>query len=272
MSDVQQAELLAEGFSRPLESLAAGIARQLSERIRVGTLRPGMQLPSEPKLAELFGVSRNTLREAIRTLIAQGILESRQGIGTFVREERAAAWPVETGIEELTSTTEMILRAGHRPGCRDYRLEIVVAPASVATALSLAHETRVYHLSRVRLADDQPVMVCADYLPADRASGADMRRFEGVGSLFSFLAERCGLAVTVARTVITPVVPTARVAEALSIAVDAPLLLLKQTHFESDNQPFLYSENYINPSFIGFHVRRTPPPPGRGASPQLPAS
>lgn len=265
MSDVQQAELLAEGFSRPVETLAVGIARQLSERVRVGTLRPGMRLPSEPKLAEQFGVSRNTLREAIRTLIAQGMLESRHGIGTFVREERAA-WPVETGIEELTSTTEMIVRARHRPGCRDYRLEVVAAPARVATALSLAHGTGVYHLSRVRLADDQPVMVCDDYLPADRVSGAVMRRFEGMGSLFSFLAERCGLAVTVARTVITPVIPTAQVAEALSTAVEDPLLLLKQTHFESDNQPFLYSENYINPSFIGFHVRRTPPSPGQGAS------
>ena len=241
-----------------MESLAVQIATRLVDRMREGTLQAGMQLPSEPKLARMFQVSRNTVREAIQMLIARGLLESRHGIGTFVRDTHPPAWPVDTGIEELTSTTEMIRRAGHVPGCRGYHLEIVNPPDGARGALSLGRDTRVYHVSRIRLADEQPVMVCDDFLPTDLVDASTMQLFTGAGSLFSFLAEHCGLSVLVASTVIAPVNPSTRVAKSLDITTKAPLLLLKQTHYDPENQPFLYSENHINPTFMTFHVRRTP--------------
>lgn len=242
--------------ARPRDSLPVLIARHLEASIRDGTLLPGTQLPSEPKLAEMLGVSRNTLREAIQSLIAKGVLETRKGIGTFVHVDTRKEWPVETGIEELTSTTEMITAAGYTPGCRAYHLATIACPNDVAAALSLDAGSRVYRLTRVRLADDQPVIFCTDYLPTDRISAAVMRRFKGHGSLFSFLADQCGLAVTVAWTVISPVLPEGRIAAALAISAHEPILLFRQTHFDGDHQPLIYSENHINSSFIGFHVRR----------------
>ena len=66
------------------------VVQQLREMIHRGELRPGDRLPPERDLAKLLGVSRPTLRAGIRTLAAVGVLQSRQGAGTFVVEADAS--------------------------------------------------------------------------------------------------------------------------------------------------------------------------------------
>ncbi|MBM6939567.1 winged helix-turn-helix transcriptional regulator, partial [Pseudoflavonifractor phocaeensis] len=74
-----------EAFGVEKENLSQQTARRLYERIAVeGQLRPGDKLPNEVALSRSLGVSRTTLRDAIRTLTAQGVLEVRRGRGTFV--------------------------------------------------------------------------------------------------------------------------------------------------------------------------------------------
>jgi GntR family transcriptional regulator len=254
-----QLDVFALGSARlPRETLVTQIAKSMLESIRGGKLPVGVRLPSEPKLAEMFQVSRNTLREAIRLLIAQGVLESRKGIGTFVRSVGFSTWPVETGIEELASTTQIITSAGHVPGCRSYEFEIIPCPSDVAHALGLEKQAEVYRITRVRLADHNPVIVCVDYLAASLLPMALMQKFDGQGSLFAFLSTTCGLSIAVARAALKPVLPDDAIARALDVEPNEPLLLLKQTHFDGQNQPFLYSENYVNSSLFGYHVRRMP--------------
>lgn len=243
---------------KPRGSLPVQVADTLRERIASGAMAPGTQLPSEPKLAEAFKVSRNTVREAIRLLLADGLLVARRGIGTFVRAGAPHAWPVETGIEALDSTTEMLRRAGYEPGCRGYHMAVVEAAGAVADALGLEPGAPTYRLSRVRLAGDQPVIHCEDYIAAARVDDATIRRYDGSGSLFAFLAEHCGLEVHVARAGIAPVHACPAVAQALEVGTDVPLMSLAQTHFDAETEPFLYSENVLNPTFFAFHVRRMP--------------
>lgn len=64
------------------------IASEIRSQVRSGHYQPGERLPAETALAERFGVSVLTLRQAIGVLRAEGVLESRHGVGTFVREER----------------------------------------------------------------------------------------------------------------------------------------------------------------------------------------
>jgi GntR family transcriptional regulator len=238
------------------EPLPLQIARLLSEAIEAGQLEVGARLPSEPKLAEMFKVSRNTTREALRLLMAEGIVESRKGIGTFVRRASAPVLPVGTGLEELTSTTRMIQAAGCTPGSRDYELTVVAAPDEVARALGLDEGAFAYRVTRVRLADERPVMLCVEYLPMARVDESVMRAFDG-SSLFSFL-ERSGMRVAVARAVVRPVLPTPEIAAALSVRETQPLLLLLQTHYDAADRPFLYSENMIDSRFLEYQVRRIP--------------
>ncbi|BCS90118.1 FadR/GntR family transcriptional regulator [Pseudodesulfovibrio sediminis] len=68
------------------KSISEKIVAQLKEMIGQGQLKPGDRLPAERNLAEMFGVSRTTVREGIKALAESGVLESRQGAGTFVSE------------------------------------------------------------------------------------------------------------------------------------------------------------------------------------------
>jgi GntR family transcriptional regulator len=166
---------------------------------------------------------------------------------------------VETGIEELRSTTDIIASAGHLPGSRDYSLDRMPADHEVTAALLLDAGSPVYRLRRVRLADDHPVIYCHDYLPVSLIPEDLIRRYAGSGSLFAFLRAECGLSIAVARTVLKPVLPAEDIARALGVSRSEPLLLLRQTHFDPQNRPFLHSTNYINSSLFEFHVRRMPP-------------
>ncbi|NDV20813.1 FCD domain-containing protein [Pseudodesulfovibrio sp. JC047] len=70
------------------KSVSEEIVQQIREMIDHGALQPGDRLPAERRLAEEFGVSRTSVREGIKILAESGILESRQGSGTFVSEDR----------------------------------------------------------------------------------------------------------------------------------------------------------------------------------------
>ena len=74
--------------------LAEHIARSLSDEIASGRLRPGDRLPTEQFLSQNFGVSRNVVREGIATLRAQGLIQSRQGVGVFVSATSQASEPL----------------------------------------------------------------------------------------------------------------------------------------------------------------------------------
>jgi len=89
---------------RPVERkphLAEHITRSLSDEIASGRLRPGDRLPTEHFLSQNFGVSRNVVREAIASLRAQGLIESRQGIGAFVAAQRQPAEPLQRVSAQL---------------------------------------------------------------------------------------------------------------------------------------------------------------------------
>lgn len=77
--------------------LAEDVTGALTEWIVEGKLRPGDRVPSEPKLMDEFNVGRSTVREAVRVLASRGLVEIRQGVGTFVTDAR----PSETLAQRL---------------------------------------------------------------------------------------------------------------------------------------------------------------------------
>src|SRR5689334_19359566 len=66
--------------------LADRVASHMMERVVDGTVPPGSRLPPERSLAEQYGVSRTVIREAVRILVSRGLLETRAGSGTYVRD------------------------------------------------------------------------------------------------------------------------------------------------------------------------------------------
>src|SRR5947208_4370893 len=93
------------------------VREQLTQRIDSGALAEGGRLPSEPALATELGVSRATLREALRALESEGLVHRRWGSGTYVTRGRRVANSLDLNF----GVTDAILAAGMQPGIEEGR-------------------------------------------------------------------------------------------------------------------------------------------------------
>jgi GntR family transcriptional regulator len=245
----------------PLVSQAAAALRA---RIETGRWQLGDQLPSEPQLATELGISRGTLRESVRLLISDGLLNRKHGVGTFVA--RVPPPSIDRGIDELFGATDAIAQLGYTPTTGACRVELVPAPEVVREQLRLPREAAVCHVARLRLADGRPVMLCDDFIDArvlrEHDIGLDQvqPRIEARGgSLYAWLEHDLGRQIDTALARIEPVVATAEVAATFDVRPGTPLLRLRQTHFGPDGAEVLYSDNLHNSELMHFHVVRRRP-------------
>src|SRR5919108_4439174 len=133
--------------SRPrLRSVS--VQDELRQRIDQGKLPAGARLPSEPDLAAELGVSRATLREALRALEDEGLLRRRQGSGTFVADHPRMANSLDVNF----GVTEAIRAAGMTPGIARARHWVEPAAAGEAALLELEPGQDVLVIERVRTA------------------------------------------------------------------------------------------------------------------------
>jgi GntR family transcriptional regulator len=155
----------------PLTDRAPGVPlhQQVSRVLRdyiVSSLSPSEAIPTEAELEAHFGVSRATIRRAVDDLVDEGLLARRQGAGTFVLEAKLTYEPAK-----LTSWSDTIRALGQAPQTRTLRLQEMPSPAWVSKRLRVPLGAAVVWLWRLRLADDQPISVMVNYLPAARVPG-----------------------------------------------------------------------------------------------------
>ncbi len=222
---------------------------QIKKDIDNGTYKEREKLPSEFQLSKLLGVSRATLREALRILEEENIVTRRHGVGTFVN-----AKPIfSSGIEELFSVTEMIERGGMKPGSQYLSTEILEATEEDAKKFYPFRVEKLAKVERVRTADGEPVVYCVDKIPKGLIPLEHVHKED---SMFQLLEEYSEKVVGYAVTFIEPVGYQERISTILNCDPDQPLLLLKQMHYTTDDEPVLYSSNYFRPDTFGFHVLR----------------
>src|SRR5690554_3980081 len=129
---------------------------QLKEHLRTqieqGHYAAGARIPSERELAQAFHVSRMTARQALQLLATDGFIASRVGKGTFVLKPR-----IDQELLLLTSFTEDIRQRGMVPHSRVIVAAIEPADQEVAKKLQISEGTDVVFLSRVRMADEEPI-------------------------------------------------------------------------------------------------------------------
>ena len=172
----------------------------------------GSRLISEPDLAKQLGVSRATLREAMRTFETQGLIRRRQGAGTFV----VGKVPVlDAGLEVLESIETMARRLNLVVAVSDLNVEEVAADEEQANGLVLAVGDCLTRVRRVMRTETRPVAYLIDTLPESVLKIADLPvGFNG--SVLDFLLER-GDDLRISRAAISATNATAEVAKALEI-------------------------------------------------------
>ncbi len=138
------------------------LAQAIEHAIRNGDLAPGDRLENELALTTRLGLSRPTARQAIQELVKKGLLVRKRGVGTQVVRSQFSR------DERLTSLNDDLIQAGRTPSTRVLSYSVGPLDADVADALDFAEVTRsdFIKVKRLRLADDVPLAVLTNYLPA----------------------------------------------------------------------------------------------------------
>jgi len=215
------------------------IEADLRERIRGGGLRPGAQVPPEPELMAEYGVSRATVRQALVGLVAEGLLEIRRGLGTYVTARR-----FEHTIGGFYSFSREIERHGLLPGTRVLDLRTQPAADDAAEALELVPGTPVVALRRLRLAGPDPLVVETSHLPAARFPGLERVDFSNV-RLYDTLLNGYGCRPTRARETFEPVLLTADEAALLGQRRGEPALRVERIAFDQDDVPIEFCRSTV---------------------------
>ena len=217
----------------------------------IGSTPAGSRLVSEPELAKQMGVSRATLREAMRTFETQGLIRRRQGAGTFVVGKVPV---IDAGLEVLESLDTMARRMNLAITVSDLYLERVDATEEQAAGLGIAVGTCLTRIRRVMRADTRPVAYLIDTVPEDVLKLQDLP--EGFsGSVLDFLLER-GHDLRISRAAITATNATAEVAKALEIQRGDVLLQFVSQLYTADGRIVDHTVSYFIPGYFNFHVVR----------------
>jgi GntR family transcriptional regulator len=243
---------------RPL--LSDVVRAELTRAIISGEFAPRSKLPNEEELCQRFGVSRITLREAVRGLIEDGYVIRRQGSGTYVTGRPALKNSLDTNF----SYTEYLKSTGIQTGKTVISARLAPADEETAGDLGVAPGTVVLEVRRVRTANRKPAIYSVDFLPTDIVNlAAGRRAFQG--SLYRLLARR-GHAIDHGRAVLLPVVADRALARTLAVAEGTPLQHIRQVDFDARGRAVLRSLEWHVPSVIELCVYR------RGPGPRLDAA
>ena len=234
-------------------TLHSQLSTWLRERITTGAWPEHFRLPAEPELAAELGVSRGTLRRAVRTLVAEGLLVQTRGRGTFV-----ATTVVEPPLaQRLTTLSEAFIDAGHPLTTTVIAQTVAEPPATVAALLEIDTDTPVLRLERVRHLDDTPVAHLVNYVRLDLAPGLEEVDF-ATHTLFDALEDVCGVPVTSARRRFDAVLAGDDNAALLDIPATDPLLHLEQLT-TTDDTPLELSDVWLRADRLRVtsHLTRT---------------
>ena len=229
------------------------IAQDLRERIARGDLAAGSQVETELELMARYGVSRATVRQALGSLIAADLLEIRRGLGTFVRSR-----PVEHALGGFYTFSREIERHGMVPGTRVLDVRVVPADDHVAGELGLAAGEPVVALSRLRLADDAPLVSETSYLPAARFPGLEDFDFGRV-KLYETLTTHYGIRPVRAREAFEPVLLSRAEAALLGREPGDPALRVDRTAYDADGTIVEYCRSTVRGDRYRYSVELSEP-------------
>src|SRR5690242_18672770 len=188
---------------------------RLLELLADGSVPPMGKLASERELVERYGVSRITVRQAMRELVAEGHLRSHPGKG-FYATGRSTEQAFE--LELLRSFTATALRHGMQPGGRLISGKIEPADAKLAASLHVRIGEPIVALRRLRLLDGQPVAIAEDWIEARKTPGLlSLDWASGNRSLYDELNKRYRLIPEVGETVLSSRLASADEAKLLEL-------------------------------------------------------
>lgn len=233
---------------RPGTTRHEQISTWLRTRIEDGTYEPGDRLPSESALGTQFSVSRITVRRALQTLEADGLIVRRQGRGSFVNAPR-----VRQGLVRLTDFAEDMEQAGLRPSSQVLSFKPERASPFVAARLGLDDGAAVCRLDRLRLGNGEPIALDRTWLPPSYAHLLDGHDLEQ-GTIYQILEAHHDVPILRGRYRIEAVDAPADVAELLGVPRRRALLRIERVSFTTGDQRVYYQRRYYRSDRVAYDL------------------
>ncbi len=225
-------------MATPARSIGPIETRPLVEQAREALLKaisedrfPGGRLPPEAQLAELLGVSRGTLRAALQSLSADGLVSRRRRHGTHVNLHVLHS---SMQLNRLVPFASLVEQSGYRASTDPQESRRARASEYHAAQLGLDASEPVLIVRRLLRADDEPVITVTDVISERRLTVA-LDAIAAAETTFDFLERNAGTVVDYATSEILPRVATAVRPEGLGLRRGAPFIELHELHFDRDH-------------------------------------
>lgn len=209
----------------------------LKAEIESGKFKPDEQLPTETMLAERFGVSKITVRQALQELADLGYIRREQGRGTFVARRK-----FDEGPRELTSFTEEMRRHDLEASSGILEQRIVNCEGRVCEVLGLPPHSLVFVLKRLRLASGKPMSVQIAHIPAAFVPGLEL---DANTSLYDTLQTRYHLYPARARETYIAAAADQDSSELLGIPAGSPVFSVERVTLLPNERPFEFVQSIV---------------------------
>lgn len=209
------------------------LAEQLIAAINDGAVQPGDLVENEVAMSKRLGLSRPTVRYAIRYLVDQGLLVRKRGLGTFITSRRVHRKVSKGSLYEDLATQ------GRKPSTKILN-QVTERNPKAAVALELDPDTELIALKRLRYADGDTLTIMHNWLPT-RFGPIDNDDLEQRG-LYSFLRDH-GVGPIVVHQSISARLPTTEESEILEIPSRLPVITVRRTAFQPGGAPVEYAEH-----------------------------
>jgi len=196
----------------------------------------GGRLPPERELSERFEVARETLRRCLRELESEGLLERKQGAGTFVSSQPVVKQP------QLISFSEDMRSRGFTPSSELLSSRSLAAGAKLAQKLKVVPGSPVFEIRRLRMANDEPMALETVYLAQARLPGFDATALSS-GSLYELLDQRYGVQIRSANQQLQATVLNEEEAALLEVPAFSPSLLVERVTLSGNGEVVEYGKS-----------------------------
>lgn len=241
-------------FSRDNSNLSLFQKLQDDLAAEIQETPPGERLLSEPELSVKLGVSRTTLREAMRMFEGQGLIRRRQGVGTFVVD---AQQTIESSFDVLESIETQAQRLGLNVIMGHHETRTDYAGEEYAKKFGITAKTPIQTISRSINVGDRPVAYLIDTLPLELLSETSyLRGIEFSGSILDLLIREMPQLISHSEAIISAVPAASIIAKRLQLQRGDPILKLDGSLFNKEGQVIDISQSFYVPGFYKFRAIR----------------
>lgn len=220
----------------------------LKDSIESGEWKPGDLIPSENELQQVYNISRNTVKKALDDLVQEGILNRIQGRGTFVSMPK-----IEQSLSGFYSFSKVLKSKGLDHRDIIISLEQKIVQSSIAKRLKLPEKASVIKLTRLRCANNEPMILETSYIPLEIVPEISKNKLDQV-SLYDLMQSEYGIMVTKAKETFEPVLIKDYESSYLQVQEGSPALLLERVAFESNGRPVEFCRSIVRGDRCRFYT------------------